>query len=82
MPLAPCPFCACTDKLAEKCSSLNDVGFCGTAKVWYVFCYRCAIRGPIRETKQQAIEAWATREQPVQAKPKPRHTIDGGHAHC
>lgn len=60
--LVPCPFCGSIEKLDIKNSRLCDVGFCGNAKVWYVFCYGCQIRGPIKETKDQAITAWDTRK--------------------
>jgi C4-type Zn-finger protein len=57
----PCPFCGGL-KIALKQSRLCDVGFCGNAKVWYVYCFPCAIRGPIKETSEQAVTAWEERK--------------------
>lgn len=59
--LKNCPFDG-SDKLMTKHSKLDDIGFCGTAKVWYVHCYGCQIRGPVRETKEQAEAAWNERK--------------------
>lgn len=56
----PCPFCG-GDKLRLLQSRLDDIGFCGTAKVWYVHCTPCAIRGPIKDTPTAATSAWDTR---------------------
>lgn len=53
-----CPFCGA---VAYHCSRLSDVGFCGNAKVHFM-CAKCQVRGPIKDTKEQAIAAWDSRE--------------------
>ncbi len=60
--MKPCPRCG-SDKLDTKCSALDDIGFCGTKRVWYVLCYGngCQIRGPIRDTQVEAEKAWDER---------------------
>lgn len=57
----PCPFCGTTHKLQAKQSRLDDIGFCGAAKAWYVYCYECSFRGPIRETQEEAVAVWNIR---------------------
>lgn len=53
--LKPCPFCG------EDAGEVFDIGgFCIDS--FYVSCRECESRGPCKETKRKAIEAWNRRK--------------------
>ena len=50
--LKPCPFCGSSNIVADGQTSLKDS---------YVSCNECDADGPMRERKQEAIDAWNRR---------------------
>ena len=66
--LKSCPFC-------------GEASLCGTSKggvlvsdLWFVWCFKCEMRGPARETEADAISTWEALHrhiwQPIETAPE------------
>jgi Lar family restriction alleviation protein len=55
-PLIDCPFCGACDRPTVFPEVLGKIN-----KIWYVRCVGCHARGPIKQTMEEACEAWNIR---------------------
>jgi len=55
-----CPWCKKNDMLAVYCTFSSDN--CYGEEYFAVECDRCEVRGPERETRKEALEAWNSRK--------------------